>query len=391
MTEEIPPVDVVEPVIVEPSNGRKGVYVEPVPKDRLLFEWLEKLFYTEPENAHFPELIDCRLVSGKHNEKYGPYLKKVQFAPINVAEEALKKMPGKTRKPNREQLCSLSNELVFLMQKDCDESRRALTYGVHAWHFTTESEPYTRYVKHMKPQGRYSKENGTSEDDDALPMSQRFEGQILGHHERMFNLVGGAFEGMMDRFDRLLDKAHERIEKQDAVIQKQNEMMERALSLQAERDEKMEWTKLKVKSVEKGLEFASSMGPPLLNSLVGKQVIPTNETPETITLKNFFRTVEEGGLLTKDQVSLAFGEWDESPEHNLLKTGVLSLEQGQILFGVAHGKIPVDALDKVLPGGQFGLSQEQAMALQKIFTIEQLAPIMLIFESRRNKNAKNGA
>lgn len=367
------------------ASERDKVQVEPDPKDRSLFEWLESLFYAEPEVAHFPEKLDVRLVSGPRYDKMGPYLHKIDFAPMSANEEALKKMPGKMRKPTREQLVALSNTFVLKMQKDCDESKRQQWYGVHAWHMSVEAEPYTRFIKHCKPQGRYSKTDHQEDDDSSL--EQRFGVQVLTHGERMFALYGGAFEGMLDRFDRLIERSYDRIEKQDAVIQRQNDMLERALNMEAERKQRLEWERIKVKGVEKGLDFALQMAPPMINQLAGKTIIPTADTAETITLRNFLKTTDEGGALTKEQADVAFGTYEDAPPHKLLTEGILTQTQGEILVRVARAEVPPDELDKLMPGAEHGLTMEQAGRLQQIFPMEQIAPLMLIFESRRKKQA----
>lgn len=375
---------------VETTNGKQGrddrdrALIDPVPKDAAFFEWLEKLFYDDPEVAHFPEVIDCRPVSGKHCEKLGPYIFKKTFAPIKASEEAVKKSVG-VKKPSREKLISMSNEILFLMQKDCDESRRVQTYGVHVWHFSLGDEPYMRYLKHCKPHGRYGKMDGNgSDDDEVLTTEQRFGVQVLGHQEKMFGLYGGAFEGMLDRFDRLIERSYDRIEKQDAVIQRQAEMLERALSQEAERAEKVKWMEIKAKAADKALEFGFAVAPPMLNSLIGKPIIPNAETAESITLKNFFKTVEDGGSLTKSQADTAFGVWDENNK-NLVKQGILSHSQSEILFQVGYGQRHTDELDKIMPGGPMGISKDQIAALLKIFPMEQLAPLMILFESRSKR------
>lgn len=362
--------------------------VEPVAKDQAFFEWLEKLFYDEPEPAHFPERLELRIVTGKHREKFGPLIKQLVFAPAKATEETIKAGAGR-RKPTKEELVALSNELLFRMQKDCDESRQQVCYGVHVWHYSRGDEPYERYLKFVKPQGRYSKDEGHASDDDEEPKSlqERFGIQILGHQERLFGLYGGGFEGLLDRMDRILERQDLRIEKQDQRIEKLNEMLERALSHEAEREEKRMWAQLKIKGADRALEMATTLAPPLINQLVGKPIIPTNETAETIALKNFFKRQENGGSLTTEQSNAAFGTYDENPPHDLIKPGVLSYEQAKILLDVAECRIPPDELDKLMPGGALAVTPEQAAALAQIFSIEQLAPIMLIFESRNRRRA----
>ncbi|HKW48700.1 MAG TPA: hypothetical protein VJN70_14725 [Gemmatimonadaceae bacterium] len=364
------------------KEKEERAFIEPVVKDHSLFEFLELLFYDEPEPANFPERIEVNTVNGRQKEKLTSIVMSLPFAPILTSGDATKRgIPQ--GKPSREKLVVYSNRILHAMQRDCDESRQRQCYGVHAWHHGRGDDPYMRYLKYCEPKGRYPKEDQNSDEDE--PIEKRHSLQMMGHHEKLFSLYGGAFEGILDRIDRVLERQDARIERQDARIEKQAEMLERALSLEAERHEKLEWSKLKAKGVEKALEFGIAMAPPLINQLVGKPVLPTNDTPETITLKNFFRTVDQGGSMTKEQAVQAFGEFDDTT-HVLVRPGVLSQEQSTVLFDVATGNQPPDALDKLMPGsGPLGITQEQALALQQVFSLEQIAPLMLIFEARRNR------
>ncbi|KKW46509.1 MAG: hypothetical protein UY96_C0003G0012 [Parcubacteria group bacterium GW2011_GWB1_56_8] len=88
-------------------------------------------------------------------------------------------------------------------------------------------------------------------------------------------------------------------------------------------------------------------------------------------------------MLTKEQADKAIGIWDETNQC-ISKPGVLSQGQSQILFQVAYGQAPPEELDKLLPGGILAVSMEQLARLQQIFPLEQIAPLMLIFQSRQN-------
>lgn len=369
-----------------PSKHRNGTapLIEPVVKDQQLFEFLELLFYDDPEPAHFPERIEVNTVSGHHKQQLTSVVASYPFAPIGAPLEATKRGAGQG-KPSREKLVILSNRILNAIQRDCDAARKAQCYGIHAWHHSRGDDPFARFLKHCDPKGKYREHASQNPDDDEMTTEQRHSLQIMTHHEKLFSLYGGAFEGMLDRFDRLIERSYDRIEKQDAVIQRQSDMLERALSQKAEREERLEWSRLKAKGVEKALEFGIAMAPPLINQLVGKSIIPTADTAETITLKNFFKTTDQGGALTSEQAKAAFGDYDDTPEHNLVKPGILSADQAGVLYGVATGEMLPDALDKLMPGGPLGITADQAMALQQVFPLEQIAPLMLIFEARRNR------
>jgi hypothetical protein len=349
------------------------VVSDPKPKDPALFTWLEELFYAEPEVTHCPEVIDCRVVTGKQMEKYGPLLRKVEFAPSLASDEALKKMPGKVRKPTRAQLVAIANDFTKRMRQDCDISKRQQTYGCHAWKSTTDDEPYSRYNKHLKPEGRYAKDDDHNAEDES--MEERFGVQLLRHGERMTDLHGGAFEGLLDRMDRIIERQDGRIEKQDERIAKLVDMLERSLSLEEDRMERRMWTQLKIGAVQKGFDLGTALLPPLVNQIAGKQVLPTSDTAETITIKTFL------GSVTEEQGEKAFGKVDD--QRNIIQPGVLKREQADIIQKVALGQVSADELDRLIPPyGDTAISMEQVIELNKIFRADQIAPLMLIFQAR---------
>lgn len=358
------------------GDVRAKSLVDPTPKNEDFCNWLESLF---DGPTGFPEKIDTRVVTGKHGERLGPMIKQIIFPPT-------------TEKPKKEDIVNLSNQLLHMVQRDCDMQRRSVVYGVHVVHFSREVDYYERYLIRCSPKGVHAADgpprggaDGEYEDGEGMPMHERFSAQALGHHERMFSLYGGAFEGIVDRLDRIIERQDRRIETQDATIAKQNETMERALSLQAEREERREWNKLKIESATKAVNTLVSVGPPLLNQIWGKSVIPTSETMETITLKNFFKLEGQGGTLTKDQIDAAFGVYDEKPPHALLTPGILSELQSQLLHNVAHCQAPVDDIDRLLFGGDLEVSREQFMALAQVFSSEQMMPLQILFDGRLKK------
>jgi hypothetical protein len=295
--------------------------------------------------------------------------------------------PAGANKPTREQLVQMSNEILYLTQRDCDVHRKSVVYHVAAIHFSVSPEPYERWLLRCTPGATYRNgANGENEDeDDNDSIEKRIAAQSMRHNETMFNLYGASMEGILDRQDRIVERLLDRNDRLETKNEKLMDMLERALDMKVEREVKLEREKLKTRAIEKGLDFALAMAPPLVNQLAGKQVIPTNDTAETIALKNFFKPVEEGGLLTKEQAQAAFGQWDDTPEHNLVVPGVLNRDQVMILVSVANGSTSPDELNKLIPpDGACALTMDQIVSLQQIFSMEQIAPIMLIFEARRN-------
>lgn len=354
-------------------DSREKSQVEPIPKNQEFFEWLERLF---DGPSQFPEKIETRVVAGKEFERLGAMIKQIVF-------------PPKAPKPTKEQLVALSNELIFRMQQDCDIQRKSVVYGIHVAHLSRDPDFYERWLHRCYPSPLRSHDGmpRPEEEPDARSMAEaQFPTQVLSHGERMFQLYGGGFEGLMDRFDRVLERQEISIEKKDARIEKLSEMLERALSLEDERREKREWNQLKMQSIQKAIDLGLGLAPPLLGQLMGGKGGGGNgvkDTAETVTLRNFFKKESEGGLLTEEQAVFAFGTDDGKP-------GVLSFDQAKLLWGVAHCQIPLDDLDKLLPGGPLEVTMDQIIALQSKFRQEQIAPLIVIFEARmRRKSVGN--
>lgn len=353
-------------------DTREKSQVEPVPKSPALFEWLEKLF---DGGSQFPEMIACRVVSGRNFERLGPTVKQIIF-------------PPKATKPSREELVSMTNDLVGLMQRDADIQRKSVVYGLHVSHKLRDSDFYERYLHRCNPSPLHSGD-GVPRPDDNEPSEERaieaqVSVQIMGHMERMFALYGGGFEGLLDRMDRVNEQQAQAIVKKDERIEKLADMLERSLSHEEERREKREWGQLKIRSVEKAFELGLAIAPPLLNQIAGKKLIETSDSPEAITLRNFFKKKDQGGSLTEEQAVLAFGSDDG-------RSGVLALEQTKLLVDVAYCRISTNELDKLLPGGPLEVTQEQVMALMSKcgLTVEQLAPLQLIFAARMKQRQEN--
>lgn len=371
------------------SNGKKDrgerVRVEPTPSNPDFAEWVEKLFYDEPEVMHCPEHIDLCVVSGRNCDKIGRILTSKHYAPSTASEEATKKMPGKLRKPTKAQIVALSNEFLRLAQVDCDQSGKSTVYGVFAWHMAVGADPYASRIIRCRPSGRYAKE-GATEDDEDLPIEKRFSLQSMKHLENMISLLAAGFDGIMDRQDRLNESLMRDNERLRARNNEQQDIMEKLRSNEVEREDRRLMAKLKEEGLRRGLDLASVVIPPLVNQLVGKPVVPA-ENLEIITLREFFKITGQGGKFTQEQALAMFGNWDDSVDPpRCLQPGILTKDQANLIIGIVQGELSPDELDKLIaPDSPLCVSPEQAMALQQHFKMEQLAPILLILEARRKK------
>ena len=375
-----------------PTNKKRGGKVatgdtleaattEPVPRDLNLFSFLEELFDGQD---NFPEIIDTRIMTGRNFSTMGPKIKRYPFTPS-------------TPKPPREKLVSMVNEILHRTQADCDARRKRTVYGVMAMHFTTDSEPYCLFLLPRDPGKTYRNgiEGDAENDEEEDSIEKRYSVQILRHQEAMFERLGAATEGVVDRMDRMLERAMASNEAKDQRIEHLVEMLERSRSLEEERQQKRRWEELKIQGVNKGIDLAMSLAPPLASSLVGKQQqqggganghVVLQETPETLTLRKFLQPEAQGGTLTQEQAHRAFGVYDGTQENNLVSPGALSRDQVALLYGVAMCELPASELDKLMPGaGALSILPEQVAALQNIFPMEQMMPLFLIFEARRPK------
>ena len=347
-------------------DTRDKTLVEPVPKSQAILDWLEQLF---DGSGSFPEKIECRVVRGRDFATLGVMVKQIVY-------------PPKTPKPSREELVSLSNQLVYVMQRDADIQRKSVVYGIFAYHFSRDPEFYDRHLHRCNNSPLHAGDGVPRPDEDeheARPaIAEQFAVQAMGHQERMFALYGGGFEGMMDRFDRMLERYDQRVEKVEGRNEKLSDMLERALSMEEDRREKREWQQLKIRSAEKGLDFALGILPPLLNQISGKQLVATNDSMEAVTLRKLFIKVQDGGQLKEEEAIAAFGSDDGKP-------GALSMAQTKVLWDVGHCKQPVDVIDQLLPGGPLEIRQEQLMALVNIFGMERLMPIQMIVADRMRR------
>ena len=357
-----------------PSDKRPGEQTEPVPKDLDLFLWIEELFAGAEE---YPEKIDCCPASGRQHEKLGMPIKQQTYPPAK-----------EQKKPGREALVNFANKLVHTMQMDCDVQRRELVYSINAWHFSRDSDPYARFIRRMKPSGKfagYSDAEPRDEEEEQQDQSKKFGAQVLAHHETMFGLYGGGVEGLLDRC--MADNARKdaTIERLQARIEKLTDMLEKALSLEAERANQAKWNELKIRSAEMAFEKGMTLVPPVLNMI--QQKLGSGqpqaggaiaETFETVTIKAFLES------MPAEQLDAVCGRWDEN--RTLVEPGVLTKEQAIILADVAYCKISADRLNDLMPGGEHAVTGEQLAGLGQCgLGMAQMAPLQLIFEARTKR------
>lgn len=353
------------------ATPTEKVHVEPVPRNMAVFEWVEQLFNGEQE---FPATIEVREGRGKGYQTNGPKLRQWTFQPTNS-------------KPDREKLVKIANEMTSRMQVDCDVKQKAQVYALCAINFTRDSEPYDRAIIQFKPGQAYRLgENGDiEEEDEDASIEKRFSVQALGHNKAMFETTMEGLMGIIDRQDRTVERLLQRQDKMEERHFRMFDMLERALDLQQEREARRRKDELWTKGVEKGLELATAIAPPIVNAIAGKSVIPQPTHPDVAELQKFLRRTNDGGKLTDEQATKLFGLYKEDGE--CVQPGALTPMQISTLFRVAGGQQPQEDLDKLLPGGECEISQDQMMQLQMIFadSMEQVLPLVFMFQARRTR------
>lgn len=392
--------------MAERSKTEK-IEIEPSPQNPPFFEWLETLF---DGTTQYPEKIHTCVVTGPNKERLGPVVTSTKFGPEQklskkstkpaeneeeAEEQEQKREWFKGGKPTREELVAYSNMILSRCQQMCEVTGKSTVFGVHVAHFSRDSDFYERYLLRCQPkQGATKGQRGEdieedSENLDGMSARDRYAIQALQHDERMFNMYGASMEGLLDRQDRALEREALTNERLRLTTERQQEIIERLQSNSLEREMARDWNTLKIKSVEKGIALVTGLAPPIINQLAGRKVVPTDDTAESVTLKAFFKLESDGGSLTTEQADQAFGTRDDKPPHDVLTRGVLSPEQVSVLLDVAFCRVKPDALDQLIGDSPLRVSMEQALALQAIFTQEQIAPVMALLMLRLHNSKKS--
>lgn len=384
-----------------PKKGKRGpddraaaqaAAVTPVINDQDLYEFLLALFYDDPEPEQFPERVELNVVSGRYFTKVEVSVWTKKFAPTRAPDEAVRQGAG-APKPSREQLAALSNLLNQKMRRDCDESGHARAYRVEAWSMSRSDQPYMTHLKRLTPGGRFSRKGGEAEGDDGeeLTRGEKFQLQLYAQQQKMFELYGEMLAGLSDRYQRVEERNESEIDRLRKERASLSEQLERALSMELDREERREAFRQKRQVIDKGMAVIETYGPALAASLIGGRngkgsgVINGSAEPgdEVEALLNFLRTTEEGGQLTQKQMIDAFGDWDEK-SGRMTTPGVLSTEQVVVVVTVSNRSAPADDLDKLMPGGPLEIKPEQLVQLVRIFGA-QIEQLKKIFEMRMKR------
>jgi hypothetical protein len=378
------------------SNGEPPASLEtPTVRDQRIFDWLEAVFYgiddEEPEQN--PERISLDIVSGRASQTVESTVWEQQYAAIKAIPEESTKRSARYGKPNKERLVALSNFILNQMQDNCDECGRKRTYALHAWSFNRAERPYMQLLRTLQPKGRKPVKAELLDDEDLdldgepLSHDRRFILRLFAETQKMFAMNSEVMVQIVDRFNRNEERLMTENDRLHRTITQKNEQLERSLSLQDERDEKREWRRLRREMAEKTWDAVETYGPLLAGKLLsGKKPAPhPSDAADIEVLRKFLRTTDEGGSLTPQQLITALGDWNKE---GCVKPGILAPVQALILVHVAQGNTAPSDLDKLLPGGEHAIEARQFMALQGVFSPEQLEPLRDMITRRMTQRSK---
>ena len=235
---------------------KEKVQVEPVAKKQDFFEWLEKLY---DGTTQFPEKLLTCVVKGRYGEQLvNPPIKQIVYRPQantkksktgddDASEENVSGVLN--GKPTREQIVKLSNLLLYLCQRDCDQHGKEMRYGIHAMHFSCDPEIYERSIVRMSPQGIHAKNGEESEDeeetDDAgRPVHKRYAGQALDHDERMFTLNAEMSMGSSIGNTEELERTAKELADTREDLRRERDMAEKERAQNHQRMLDLQWNEL---------------------------------------------------------------------------------------------------------------------------------------------------
>lgn len=370
-----------------PSNGKtekesdfeKDLKKGPLqPGDEDLFNFLDSLFNGEGE---FPERIEVRLVKGRNKDQYGQMIKQYPYKSTSA-------------KPSRERVVMMCNEIIHRIRVQTDVLQKETTFAIGAIHHARSDDYYEVALRTAKPRKTWKNGDGaqaidgnSSDDDEDMPFSTRYNLAHLTHQERLFGLIGGMVEGLIDRSDRQAAAAQADAEQMRARYIELLETNLKLVQAKEERDERVARSAMWRENVGKGLDMAWKLLPPMVGSLTGKNGhanwTPGTVTTDSYTLAEFFKTKDAGGKLTQGEFNIIFGELEDGKQ---ISSGILSIQQGQLLGLVASTEANPEQLDMLLPGGPLEITGEQVQQiLQSGIPIDALAPIKILLDVRVSK------
>jgi hypothetical protein len=336
--------------------------------------------------------------------------------------------------------------------------RKAQSYGIIAYDSARASEPYRRYPLYLRPRNAFlmtpQQASGMeSEDDDeqvdAKSLSLRYTKSLIDasqfdkeHYSKVFG----------ETFLLLREMVREQ-HSQVSELMSQNMRMfgevitairarEEAMSSAEDRAEQREWRKMKMTLAQDGMRTVRNMLPsligqgraapppapaasqpqaqlrpqaavasprpqPKMSAAPQPQPQPALEdgigahedqppemvqpqSAEAICIDNFLNDCEQTGVAVK-----LFGDWrDSDGKLALVERGIFTEQQFLVFVRVRDGRLPVEALDGLLPdsGSPLAISDEQIMRAMPLLTEGTAMGLMELLNLRKTAiNERNGS
>lgn len=364
----------------EPDHHHTGSVVA---QDDDFTEWLNRFWHrSEP-----PQRIELWQSHGRRMDR-GNLLHSVDFGPND-------------KKLDPEKINKIANELWAAAQNDCNVLQKRCTYEVSVIDNNRKATPLTRRLGPFlptRPDGRAvdldDPENADEDDMNAKALAYRYwkEGadQVQRDKNRNDQVVSGMFvmqhriiENQQAQIDRLMSQNFAQFQ---AIQDAQDRQLDRDLVRQKEKFRQGLWEEAArtARNLLPGL-FAQQQQQPQLaqGPVTATQVF--GPTPERTLVENFLFDVEKNEELN---IKL-FGDYTEVEGKVVQsKEGVFSVKQYGILIGVREGKIPVEALDDLMPNSgtplsvtqeqlqkaiEAGVPQSMGIALMEVFALRNRA------------------
>lgn len=358
--------------------------VQPVVTNPGLVDWLESMWGPDFSITRL-EIRQARERNG-HIERLGPIRPPIQFRPDQP-------------QPGRQQLVTLANEIVGSCQATTDAVGKKKLYCVVAYQFGASDDYAGIYPlrctpkenPHEEPEHAYSfsGEDGPQYPTGPLGATLQFADSqsrqaledrrfFLHKFVELTEAVTGHLAERADRQDRMID----------SMFGRQLQLMEtteKLLDRDNERKIRARWAEVGVGAAERGVEMVLGLAPPIVNRLVGKDVVPATTSIERTTAANFIRSV------TPEQARAAFGFQGEGQPP--LEDCIFTKAQGGLLMAVAAGKEPGERIYELAPGSgsPIAISMEQVSKAQGVFPPEQAWPLFDLFQQRMRRQAAEAA
>lgn len=305
--------------------------------------------------------------------------------------------------PQREETVALTNEIISLMQNNCNALRKPQLYGVIAYEHGSADDMLGVFTIHLKPK-EDPRDGDHGDGDGSMMLSGMGEGDEMSFPPGPLGMMlkYSLMQNQQSLEDRrafikdnreltrdVLDALVDMNEKKDKLIAdvfdqrvRLMEAMEKLTSQAEDRRLKARWNEVGVNVAERGAEVIIGLLPPMINRMAGKEVVQTRTSIESVVLSNFIKSV------TKEQAREAFGVQGNDESGNPLPryaNAIFTEDQGALFAAIAQCQAPPEKLDDFLPGGALAISMEQMQRAQALFEPAQLWPLGDLIQQRMKK------